>query len=165
MLELGFGIGTNFRALQNFFPASAKKISFTSIEKDFSGANFYCDTFNHPPTLELLENLSFQEKSFEANLIKGEFELILRNIPAASFDCIFFDPFSPKTNPEAWSTEIFQESYRILRASGRLVTYSVSRSAKDGLSNAGFQITKRELPKILKKRSSLLAEKVEKSSK
>jgi tRNA U34 5-methylaminomethyl-2-thiouridine-forming methyltransferase MnmC len=72
---------------------------------------------------------------------------------------ILFDPFSPKANPEAWGAELFRRSAALLAPGGRLVTYSVSRAAKDGARAAGLEVEKRNLPPELQKRSALLATK------
>ena len=165
VLELGFGVGTNFRSLQEFAANQEKEIIFTSIEKDLSGAKFFLASNSHEATKNIVCEASTQSKNFKAQLLKADFFTQLPKLESQSFDCIFFDPFSPKANAEAWCQEIFQECYRVLKPEGRLATYSVSRTAKDALVNAGLHFEKRALPKILQKRSSLLAYKSEKGSK
>jgi tRNA U34 5-methylaminomethyl-2-thiouridine-forming methyltransferase MnmC len=72
---------------------------------------------------------------------------------------ILFDPFSPKANPEAWTSEVFRLAAALLAPGGRLVTYSVSRTAKDAAASAGLIVEKHPLPAELNKRSALLATK------
>lgn len=159
ILELGFGLGTNFRSLVEFSSTQKNKIFFTSLEKDLSGADFFQTHQPHEATKKLLQNHFLEKNNLQAKILVGDFLFLLQNTPSEIFDCIFFDPFSPKINPEAWGATILQECYRVLRREGRLVTYSVSRVAKDGLQKAGFQVEKRALPQIMRKRSSLLARK------
>ncbi|MFK5284170.1 MnmC family methyltransferase, partial [Lacticaseibacillus paracasei] len=58
---------------------------------------------------------------------------------------ILFDPFSPKSNPEAWTTGMFQQAASLLVPGGRLVTYSVCRTAKDAAQAAGLIVEKHKL--------------------
>jgi tRNA U34 5-methylaminomethyl-2-thiouridine-forming methyltransferase MnmC len=151
VVELGFGLGTNFQ----YFLASGFRGTFRSIERDLAGAEFY---LAHAPDSDLAELLSRRELTrgeFRATLIRGDFFEALPTLTSA--DAILFDPFSPKANPEAWTRELFSQCYRLLRPGGRLVTYSVSRVAKDVAAEAGFEVSKLKLPDELNKRSSLLA--------
>jgi len=157
VLELGFGIGTNFIGIKNFALKQGKKISFTSIDNNLEAANFSLSKNENTILKTLLKEKLFQENTFNAKLLETNFHNALPSFANETFHSIFFDPFSPKSNPEVWQKNIFQECFRILKPSGRLVTYSVSRIAKDGLIAAGFTIQKFPLPEILHKRSALLA--------
>lgn len=151
VLELGFGLGTNFQHL-----ASKKTpLQYVGIENDFSGLRFYLENFPDPFLQNFLDNKSIIDP-FPSKLLEGDFFELLPNLKA-EFDCVFFDPFSPKSNPECWNEAIFRLVFEKLRPQGRLVTYSVSRIAKTSAQNTGFLITKRDLPPGLQKRSSLLA--------
>lgn len=156
ILELGFGIGTNFRSLCSL-SSPTQAIHFRSIERDLSGANFFRTEQSSQELQTLVEKKSYCVENLQAELLVGEFLPTLRSLPSEIFHSIFFDPFSPKANPESWSQEIFQECFRVLRPKGRLLTYSVSRIVKDALSATGFRWEKRDLPEILNKRSALLA--------
>lgn len=153
VLELGFGLGTNFCHLaQENFP-----LEFTSIERDLSGAKFFIEqTQNEGPLKEILEGKE-QFQNLKAKIILGDF-FLLENMPGP-YHAIFFDPFSPKSNPEAWTQKLLELCFEKLVPGGRLVTYSVSRTAKDSAEAAGFHLEKRKLPDALKKRSALLATK------
>jgi tRNA U34 5-methylaminomethyl-2-thiouridine-forming methyltransferase MnmC len=152
VLELGFGLGTNFLHLNSKkFP-----VEYLGIERDFSGLAFYLQEFPDPQLELFYTKKTFHQSSFSARLIEGDFFSVLESLPE-KYDCIFFDPFSPKANPECWQEKLFSLCYQILNPEGRLVTYSVSRIAKDSAQTAGFQLQKRKLPEGLQKRSSLLA--------
>lgn len=151
VLELGFGLGTNFLHLCR----KSLPLRFVSIERDLSGVEYYLQHFPN----DLLETLVSQKQitsPLQAQLVEGDFFTCLPALQE-DFDCVFFDPFSPKANPDCWTEILFALAFAKLRPNGRLVTYSVSRNAKDSALKAGFQVFKRDLPVGLQKRSSLLA--------
>ena len=158
ILELGFGIGTNTANLikdASNLKKIYKSIQYTSVDTDLTGAHFF--QANSALTQLLHKKALFIDNFLQINLLENNFLSVLGNLASASIDVVFFDPFSPKCNPDSWSLEIFQECFRVLKSNGRLLTYSVSRIAKDHALAAGFQIQKFPLPKILHKRSALLA--------
>jgi tRNA U34 5-methylaminomethyl-2-thiouridine-forming methyltransferase MnmC len=152
ILELGFGLGTNFEHLRE----KALSLQLISIERDLAGARFFEEHFPNPALGNLLAAREYKEGNFETRILEDDFFSALPALKE-SFHCIYFDPFSPKANPEAWTLELFRHCFRLLIPGGRLVTYSVSRVAKDAAAQAGFQVTKRDLPAELNKHSALLA--------
>lgn len=155
ILELGFGLGTNFEYLRR----QGENLHLTSIDRDLAGARFLLSAEANPSLASILEAKEFQEGSFSARLIEEDFFFALPRLIEAgeAFHCVYFDPFSPKANPDAWAEKLFRLSADLLLPGGRLVTYSVSRAAKDGAALAGLKTQKLDLPQELKKRSSLLA--------
>ena len=69
----------------------------------------------------------------------GNFTQLVAEEPARA-DLIFFDPFSPASNPEMWSLSSLEDLYRCRRpgAETRLVTYSSAFGVRAGLLAAGF---------------------------
>jgi tRNA U34 5-methylaminomethyl-2-thiouridine-forming methyltransferase MnmC len=57
-----------------------------------------------------------------------------------TFDAIYFDPFSPASNPNLWKADLLARLARVLKPSGRLVTYCVSRQVRERLTEVGFEI-------------------------
>ncbi len=66
----------------------------------------------------------------------------LCNVAPSSFDAVYFDAFSPSTNPELWHATMFASAKRLLAPEGRLVSYCVNGSVKRSLIDAGFTVTK-----------------------
>jgi len=56
------------------------------------------------------------------------------------FDRVFFDPFSPKKQPEMWTEEIFQKVYSKMKQGAKLSTYSCAKLIRANMKNAGFQV-------------------------
>lgn len=58
------------------------------------------------------------------------------------FDAIYFDAFSPATNPELWTVSVYRHARSLLAEDGRLVSYCVSGKVRRGLQEAGFKVTR-----------------------
>jgi chorismate dehydratase len=87
---------------------------------------------------EIKENQKF---IYEANNIKitlfvDDAQKAAKKLPEKYFDAIFYDPFSPKAQPDMWTVELFKEMYRVMKDSGILATYSCARIIRDNLSKA-----------------------------
>ncbi|MGZ3671687.1 MAG: MnmC family methyltransferase [Bdellovibrionota bacterium] len=155
VLELGFGLGTNFQ----HFLARGFQGTFCSIERDLAGVEFLLAQQPHAPLETLVRTGALKQGGMQARLLRGDFFAELRTLITGGYraHAVLFDPFSPAANPQAWTTELFSLAFKTLHPGGRLVTYSVSRAAKDSAVAAGFQVEKRDLPPELRKRSALLA--------
>ena len=76
--------------------------------------------------------------------------------PQQSFDAIYFDPFAPDVNPELWTESFLQQMRDRLEPTGRLVTYCVSRSVRESMHAAGFDVQRVQGP-VGGKREVLIA--------
>ena len=56
------------------------------------------------------------------------------------YDAVFFDPFSPKANPELWTEKIFTQVYNLMKQGSRLTTYSCSSKVRVNMARTGFQV-------------------------
>jgi len=63
-------------------------------------------------------------------------------VAAGEFELIYFDAFSPETQPELWTEEIFTRLYASLAPDGILVTYCCKGTVKRAMKAAGFSIEK-----------------------
>ena len=66
----------------------------------------------------------------------------LERIPLSGCDAIYFDPFSPQTNPDLWTANVFQQAYNFLRPGGTLTSYCVKSSVRRELVASGFKVHK-----------------------
>jgi len=70
-------------------------------------------------------------------LLEGDFRSRLTEAPPP--DCIFYDPFSAKTDTEMWTLECFESLFAFCADHDtELFTYSASTAARAGLLAAGF---------------------------
>ena len=57
-----------------------------------------------------------------------------------TFDRVFFDPFSPKKQPEMWSEMIFQKIYNKMKNGAKLSTYSCAKWIRKNMISVGFKV-------------------------
>ena len=74
-----------------------------------------------------------------------------------SYDVVFFDAFSPRSQPELWQAGVLQKIYDATSYGGVLVSYSAAGVFKRSLQAAGFWIEeirgargKREMVRAIK---------------
>ena len=70
----------------------------------------------------------------------GEMPAQLAQLSPASVDIVFWDPFSPRVNPELWNYAAFKAVRRACRPGATLHTYSGATSARAALLRAGFAV-------------------------
>ena len=73
-------------------------------------------------------------------------------------DLIFYDAFSPSSQPELWSVAIFEKLYLSLKNNGILSTYCAKGQIKRNFKEVGFEVLalpgpigKREMTICIKK--------------
>ena len=84
------------------------------------------------------KTLQFQEGKVSIKILLGDGREMVKLLPADHFDAVFFDPFSPKTAPDMWTVEFFEQMYRVMKSTAILATYSCARMARDNMSKAGL---------------------------
>ena len=163
ILEIGFGTGLN--AILTFQENKSQIIHYHAIEA-------YPLTPDEVQKLNYHRFLSEEEQNcflkmhqnqqainihhhfhFKKEIAKIE-DLLL---PVNEYDLVYFDAFSPETQPELWSETIFNKLALSMKAGGILVTYCAKGSVKRALKQAGFSVEglpgppgKREITRALK---------------
>ena len=153
ILDICFGLGYNtFAAIKK-----CKNLKVTALEID-------------PKVLQALQGLdlgeeyeiikklakdkTFKDENYDLQLILGPAQETIKEIKE-TFDIVFLDPFSPKGNPELWTSEFFKDIYKVMKPGAKLTTYSCARSVRDNLKEARFQIT--DGPKMHRRGPSTIA--------
>ncbi|MDG2304178.1 MAG: tRNA guanosine(34) transglycosylase Tgt [Candidatus Binatia bacterium] len=76
---------------------------------------------------------------FEWNLLEGDFLTRIEDAPIP--DCIFFDPFSAKTDGPLWTLACFEHVFAACgERDTELFTYSASTAARTAMLAAGFYV-------------------------
>jgi tRNA U34 5-methylaminomethyl-2-thiouridine-forming methyltransferase MnmC len=187
VLEVGFGTGLNafltaiVAKLQNInvsyvglepFPISAelqhslnysgyileKKLGEMSIDDVNTGDTMNAQWFNQLFNFMHQSGWSTPAKFDDAFLFEKKLEGILEtSFPENNFDVIYFDAFSPESQAELWTSEVFEKCYKILDNKGILVTYCAKGIVKRALKAAGFIVEnlpgppgKREITRAVK---------------
>lgn len=167
VLEMGFGTGLN--ALMTFLAAEQNpwQINYLTVEAyPLSKEQF--SVLNYPEKLNSLERQSvflqmheatWNEKhplstNFNFTKIQADFKNIgFKNLA----DVVYFDAFSPESQPELWDETMMQVIYDTLCEAGVMTTYCAKGSVKRALKSVGFQLEslngppgKREISRAVK---------------
>lgn len=168
ILEVGFGTGLNclLTFLEHEKNFSHKKILYIAIEKYLLNASMvsklkeYSPFINHQKLFETIHS-DKQEISISENFllkkIAEDVFLALDKISMDTIDVVYYDAFSPLSQPEMWQEDIFLKIYKKLNQGGILVSYCAKGDFKRTLKKAGFKVEtlkgapgKREMTRAIK---------------
>ncbi|WP_347240763.1 tRNA (5-methylaminomethyl-2-thiouridine)(34)-methyltransferase MnmD [Thermus sp.] len=146
VLEVGFGLGVNFRVALESALLRGVRLSYLAVERE-------------PLPKEVLAQIPLplpRAEAVFAELLRawptprfqgpwGELRLFFLDVrevalPARWATAVFLDPFSPRANPEAWSLPVLIKLRRSLKRGGRLATYSAQSAFRRALLLAGFRV-------------------------
>jgi hypothetical protein len=148
VLEVGFGTGLNALLTMLEAEKTGQHVYYESVDPypiDFSTAA----ALNYPDILGLNKQVFMQLHQLEwgksvavtpyFTLHKVQESLLNYNLQK-TFDLVYFDAFSPDTQPELWTTEVFSRIYSLLSNNALLTTYSSKGLTKQNLRRAGFTV-------------------------
>ncbi len=117
------------------FPISVNEVALLnySTQLNVDDKLFYLIHENIGTTVKLSEEFSLLVRE---DLIQNS------NLDNNYYDIVFFDAFSPDSQPEMWTTEVFKKIFNSLKSGGVLTTYSCKGTVKRALKEAGFTIEK-----------------------
>ncbi len=145
ILELGFGTGLNAFLAYLFSLKHAKEVKYTGLEAfpiafDIAQKLTYPEYLAHVEEREIYLRMH-SDDSFKAELYQFEKLKVLSAITSdQSFDCIFFDAFSPGAQPELWEQGIFDNLFKWLKPKGCIVTYCAQGEARRKMQASGFVV-------------------------
>ena len=154
VLEFGFGTGLNALLALEFAEQNNIKINYFTIEK-------------YPVDLKYIKQLNYNEMipsvgakfielhecdweteaeiTSQFSLKKIEKDFLKTDLPN-NIDIVFFDAFSPDTQPELWTKKLFNNIYRNMKPESILVTYSSKGIVKQALRDVGFIVKRLKGP-------------------
>ncbi len=140
VLELGFGVGTNFAALVLAARAAGtKRVEVHAVERAPVPASMLpvFDPVAHALAVQASEHGHAAAGGVSLTLHRGEFEAFVAQGP---FDAVWLDPFGPEAEPESWSMDVARVIATSLAPTGRLVTYSAAGWIRRNLAEAGLHV-------------------------
>ena len=159
VLEIGLGMGIGVLATLEFYKnlKVGKPLHFVTTEKDKLLAEW---VVGH----QLIGDFDMQKTAygyqgdyhqFHLEIWVGDALETIPKLPRKFFDAIYQDPFSPKKNPDLWSTSWFEQLKMVSKEDAILSTYSASQSIRKSMLLAGWSIKNRK--GFGQKRSATLA--------
>ena len=173
ILEIGFGSGLNIILLLEYIQRmdTDVHVTFHSVEAFPIGPKMAAsisfgdklDVKGYSPLLEtIFSNLTPGWNSFtitdqiDLRLFFGTFDAM--DLSALRpFDFVLHDPFSPDSNPDGWSPELFSKIASKSADGAMLTTYGAATSARAAMAVAGWHIAR--YPGALGKREMTVASK------
>jgi tRNA U34 5-methylaminomethyl-2-thiouridine-forming methyltransferase MnmC len=150
ILELGFGTGLNvLLTWKNSTDTEKTIIDYHSFDV-FPLPNRILNDCAYKEWLqiptEISENILMSDwnkviavdSSF--SLTKYHKDILKENLPKNYFDIIYFDAFSPESQPELWSISLFEKIYESMTEEAVLVTYCAKGEVKRILKKIGFSL-------------------------
>ena len=168
ILEVGFGTGLNALLCLIHARNLKLKVNYTALEPyrlnacDTDALN-YPDQINDYDSAELFRKLHATMQGCKTQIAPGfvfeimETRLENMHLNTGKFHLVFYDAFSPETQPELWTEEIFLRIHNGMASRGILVTYCCKGTVKRALRNAGFKVFR--IPGPPGKREMIRAEK------
>jgi tRNA U34 5-methylaminomethyl-2-thiouridine-forming methyltransferase MnmC len=153
LYDVGLGAGANSLAAVSMFESLSETRPFHiySFESNLKLLQFALDCAEYFPHIEahrqhirgILEKGESSRGLLKWKLIEGDFnQKIFEAREPASL--VFFDPYSPKTNPEMWGIETFEKVFRNWapenQGGGLLLTYSQSTGVRSAMITAGLLV-------------------------
>lgn len=150
LLEIGFGTGLN--ALLTLIESNRSNLSvnYTAIEPNPLPEEVVKQLgyaihlgFAELENVFLKLHDSFKEEAFTGNDkfkfkgIIGKFQEVELNV--SKFDLVYFDAFSPETEPTLWTEDIFIRLHSLMNTGGILVTYCCKGSVRRLLEACNFE--------------------------
>jgi len=138
VLELGFGVGTNFAALVRAARAGGVgQLEVHAVERAPVPSSMLpaFDPVAHALALAATECGHAAQDGVSLTIHGGEFEDF---VPQGQFDAVWLDPFGPEAEPESWSAAVTRVVAAALAPTGRLVTYSAAGWVRRNLAAVGL---------------------------
>lgn len=151
IFEMGYGTGMNAMLTYLYGKHSCITMDYLSIEKFPVKNDLYNEIlFEDQEMTDVLLRLNQLDWNQKHSMNGFEFEKreldIEDFIPIRKFDVIYFDAFSPNSQPELWSARIFEKMYAMLHSGGILTTYCAKGEVKRTLKSCGFKVESRPGP-------------------
>lgn len=149
--DLGLGIAANpIVALERIGDSPRRPIEIHSFENDLSGLKLALENRDHFPFLwRWHEPLSvlLRDGLWVSGSGKTRWELHLGDfrataLPRSRPELIYFDFYSPRSQPELWTERVFSSLRGHCREEAVLLTYSSATAVRSALLLAGFFVGK-----------------------
>ncbi|MCE1197763.1 MAG: tRNA (5-methylaminomethyl-2-thiouridine)(34)-methyltransferase MnmD [Marinilabiliales bacterium] len=150
LLEVGFGTGLNCLLTYSESKDRDLTIQYTALEK-FPVEEETWKQLNYAGEFSTADREFFERLHLapwnEPVVVYPSFTLhkILADLTCFNFrqladvDLVYFDAFSPETQPEMWNAEVFTTIFERMNEGGMLVTYCAKGAVRRLLQQAGFK--------------------------
>jgi tRNA 5-methylaminomethyl-2-thiouridine biosynthesis bifunctional protein len=155
ILETGFGLGVNFLAAWQAWREDAerpRRLHFVSVERHPLPGPALVEavpaelkalatelTGQWPLPMPGLHRCEFEQGRVALTLAFGDARALVPRLQLGA-DALFLDGFAPDRNPEMWEPALLRSLARLVRADGRVASWTTARSVRESLAAAGFEL-------------------------
>ncbi|MFB9992101.1 tRNA (5-methylaminomethyl-2-thiouridine)(34)-methyltransferase MnmD [Deinococcus oregonensis] len=157
VLEIGFGVGVNFRATVVDTARRGVPLEYVAYEFDPAAGDILRavaegnEGAEHPMWAALLDiwakESTLHLEAGNVRLTVHFVDVLTADLPQTWASALYLDGFSPDRNPEVWTPEFAQRLAAALAPGGVLATYSAAGRVRRALADAGLGVEKRPGPK------------------
>ncbi|MEL6656816.1 MAG: tRNA (5-methylaminomethyl-2-thiouridine)(34)-methyltransferase MnmD [Bacteroidota bacterium] len=148
IFEMGFGSGLNAYLSLLAAQKANKSIYYEAVEafpisiEEAKQLNYAQQLDEDASLLEALHQAQWGEEiSITPNFQLLKWQQTLEEATLkGGYDVVFYDAFGPRTQPELWEREPFQQLYDAMNTDGVLVTYCAKGVFKRNLKDIGFKV-------------------------
>ena len=147
VLEIGFGTGLNALLTLQYAEKLRQFTYYETIEL-FPVEEIIVREFSDDENFQKLHSAAWEslvEITPYFNLHKRQSDL-LRTVFSRSYDVVYFDAFSPTTQPEMWSREVFMNLYSAMTPGAIMTTYCAKSDVRRCLQSIGFEVERMKGP-------------------
>jgi queuine tRNA-ribosyltransferase len=155
LFDVGLGAGSNAIAawhLSEALPETARRLSIVSFDRttealELAARPEHASAFDLESGAACAVHTLIAERRHESR--RTTWRLVLGELPSAltlgaeqeaMADIVFWDPFSPRANPELWTFSAFARLRRLCRGNATVHTYSGATATRSALLLAGFAV-------------------------
>lgn len=152
VLEVGFGLGVNFRATLADTAARGVALDYVAYEFDPAPANWLREVSvgepgaDHPAWQAMLAQWPKAPLRIEAQNVRLTVhfaDVLAADLPQGWATALYLDGFSPSRNPEVWTPEFVARLAGALAPGGILATYSAAGHVRRSMAAAGLNVERR----------------------
>ncbi|CAM3954844.1 tRNA (5-methylaminomethyl-2-thiouridine)(34)-methyltransferase MnmD [Deinococcus marmoris] len=152
VLEIGFGLGVNFRATLADAAARGVGLDYVAYEFDPAPAELLRAVSEnevgaeHPAWQQVLQcwpHVPFEIEAENVRLTVHFADVLSVDLPQDWATALYLDGFSPTRNPEVWTPDFISRLAATLAPGGVLATYSAAGHVRRALAAAGLNVERR----------------------
>ncbi len=150
ILEIGFGTGLN--AALTLIEAEKREISivYHCIElyplkpEEYNRLNYFDNESLYEPVFKRLHESQWNRTELiSKNFAFSKYRVdLLSHSFTEQYDLVYFDAFSPRAQPEMWTSEVFDKMHKAMKKNGVLVTYCASGKVRRNMEGTGLKVEK-----------------------
>ena len=153
ILEIGFGTGLNFFLSQDWAIKYKRTLNYTSLEpfllrKDLMRELYHNTEFEKymPAFMKMYTGLSGFNWITEHTRLHLSKTRLLNFEEKDKFDLVYFDAFSPSTEPEMWTEESLLKVENLMSAGAVFTTYCARGYVRRSLEKMNLKVERRPGP-------------------